>query len=113
LYCKLGFQRRRVFLSEKGTLFPNATSLPSYRPRVDRVERYRTGWLNVAVAVVFIVGDPRGMGKTDVSPINPGRVEPIRITAEGEAAMDGAVRARSEEKDRRIVLHVACVCMSS
>lgn len=105
MYCKLGFQRRRVFLSEKGTLFPNATSLPSYRPRVDRVERYRTGWLNVAVAVVFIVGDPGG-GKTDVSPINPGQVEPIRIAAEGEAAMDGADRARSEEKDRRIVLHI-------
>ena len=84
-------------------MFPNATSLPSYRPRVDRVERYRTGWLNVAVAVLFIVGDPGGMGKTDVSPINPGRVEPIRITAEGEAAMDGAVRVRSEEKDRCIV----------
>ena len=52
---------------------------------------------------MFIVGDPGGMGKTDVSPINPGRVEPIRVTAEGEAAMDGADRARSEEKDRRIV----------
>jgi hypothetical protein len=59
--------------------------------------------LNVALAVVFNVGDPGGMGKTDVSPINPGRVEPIRVTAEGEAAMDGADRARSEEKDRRIV----------
>jgi hypothetical protein len=50
----------------------------------------------VVAVLVFVVGDPGGIDNTDASPINPGREEPI----EGAATMAGAVRARSEEKDR-------------
>jgi hypothetical protein len=50
----------------------------------------------VVAVLVFVVGDPGGIDNAVVSPINPGREEPI----EGAATMAGAVRARSEEKDR-------------
>jgi hypothetical protein len=48
------------------------------------------------VVAVFVVGDPGRIDNAVVSPINPGREEPI----EGAATMAGVVRARSEEKDR-------------
>ncbi len=105
---------------EKGTLFPNRTSRPSYRPREERFERCRT---TSAVVGVIPIAEEGGVGfrwdlGVDVVILargdHGGEKEDEDAKEEKAAAADaaefGTDRARIEEKDLGNIMVECCVC---